>query len=105
METSGANVKSCGQSTYTRLETMGDKCKVVRPRHPQRTGDSGRQMGDKSCGQSTHKRVERVEDKWKTSIKSRGQSTHKGLETVGDKWERETSVKSCGPVMHPFSKE
>ena len=68
------SVKSCGQRTHKGLETVGDKCeisakscdqsthkcKIIRPKHPQETGDSGAQVGDK----------------WETSVKSCGHSNH-----------------------------
>ena len=45
------SVKSCGQSTHKRVETVGDKW----------------EPNVKSCGQLTHKGLETVGDKWETN--------------------------------------
>ena len=62
LETGGdkweTNVKSCGQSTHSELETVENKwntsVNIMPLKHPHKTGNSGAQ----------------VEDKWKTSVKS-----------------------------------
>ena len=101
------SVKSCGQSTHKGLHTVRGKwetnvkscgqSRIMRPKHPQRTGDSGSQIGDK-CKNHAAKAPTSEWRQWGGSAKSCGQSTHKRLDTVGGKG---TQVqKSCGQRTH-----
>ena len=77
------SVKACGPEhpEHPEWETsVGDKCKIMRPRAPNVGEKCGRQAGD-TC-KSMRPRAPRVGDKCGRQ--------------VGDK--RETNVKSCGPV-------
>ena len=82
------------------LTSVGDKCKLMRPKEP-RVGDkSGRQVWETSVGDKCERQVleTSVEDKWETSVNSCA-PRHPEWETrVGDKWE--TSVNPCRP-RHP----
>ena len=92
---------------------MGDKCKIMRPKHHKRVKKSVKQKRDK-CKNHAAKAPTGDWRQWGTSgrqmgdVKSCGQSTHKRVETVGDTATRnaspETNVKSWGPVMDPFQR-
>ena len=70
-----------------RETSVGDKCKLMRPK-ARRAGDKcGRQVGETSVG-----------EKRDTSVNSKGLRHPEGETSVGDKWE--TSVISYG-LRHP----
>ena len=75
------------------MEDKWETCKIMRPKHPQRTGDSQKQMRHKcqnnAAPQETGDSGAQVEDKGKTSVKSQ--------------WE--TSVKSCGHSNHSVAEK
>ena len=98
------SVNSCGPSA----PRVGDKCKIMRPRHP--GGDKcklmwpkepevadkcGRQVGDKCKIMRPKVGPTSVGDKWETSVNSCA-PRHPAWETSVGRQVWETSVKSCG---------
>ena len=93
------SVNSCGPRNPEWETSVGDKCKLMRPKAP-RVGDKcGRQGGD-NC-KLMRPKAPRVGDKGETSVNSCGPGNPQWETSVGDKWgtsgKGKTSVNSCGP--------